>query len=312
MIDRLKGGVNIERDQIGVLAERDLDYMHASGVRALRIFLWPKNYLSAGKPMNPAQNPDVQAVAGFITKAVARDLAVIVVPFGGSGYRPVDDPETIAMQVGWMEEFAEYAAFHWDPHWVLIETWNEPLMDSADSWREIEGKLIAAVRRKAPDFTVVATPLRWSSRDAMLEMVPHKDKKVIYDLHYYIPMDYTHQGLPWMDEHFKNLCNLPYPGFQGYNADRIMADFDSVADWAKTNHVKVVVGEFGVGDQCTTPLDKAAYLHDVRAAAAKHGMGWIVWEYNKAFSIAEKDEADQFRIKAEYLEALGWKGASPK
>jgi hypothetical protein len=316
VLDRLKGGVNVERDQVDVISDADLDYMRAVGIRALRVFMWPKaddkwGYLTPGQPMDPEHNHEIQTVGRFITRAIARDIAVIIVPFGGSAYKPVNDPKEIAMQVGWMEEFAAYAAYHWDPGWLFIETWNEPLMDSAEDWRAIEAQLIAAVRRKGPEFTVVATSVLWSSRDAMVKLVPQKDKKVIYDLHYYLPMDYTHQGLPWMGEHFKPLCNLPYPGIQGYDAAQILADVGAVAAWGKKNKVKIVMGEFGVANRCTSPTDKAAYLRDVRAAAEKFGMGWLVWEYSKSFSIAEKDEKGRFRIAPAFLDALRWKEGMP-
>jgi endoglucanase len=307
----LQGGINIETDQIENLSDQDLDYLRDAGVHSFRLFLWPKygdrwNYVTPGQPMDPENNPEVARVSKFVQRVTGRDFAIILVPFGGAAYKPDGTDVSTALQVAWMEEFAAFAERHWDPNKVLIETWNEPLTDSLEIWRNVETQLIAAIHRKAPNFMVVATTLGWSSPEFLVKTKPYNDKNVIYDIHHYAPMDFTHQGAPWMGPHFAALCNNPYPGTEDYDAARIKANLAAVAKWAKPTKAKVIVGEFGVGTVCNTPEDKAAYLKDVRGAAEALGMGWLVWDFNKGFAIASQDKDGRWRIEQRFLAALGW------
>jgi aryl-phospho-beta-D-glucosidase BglC (GH1 family) len=309
----LAGGVNIEADQLEKLSDADLDYLRDVGVRSVRLFLWPKygdrwNYLTPGKPMDPDHNPEVARVSKFVARVTKRGLAIILVPFGGPFYQPDQTDASLAMQVGWFEEFADYARRHWKPDKVLIETWNEPQIPTAEAWRKVESALIAAVRRKAPKFTVVATTLNWSAADELVKTQAYMDKNIIYDIHFYAPMEFTHQGMPWMGPYFTGLCHNPYPGTKGFDAEHIRQNLNAAAEWAKRQHAQVVIGEFGAGNLCSTPEDKAAYLQDVRQAAEDLGLGWMVWDFNKAFAIASPDKDGRWRIDPRYLDALNWRG----
>ena len=48
--------------------------------------------------------------------------------------------------------------------------------------------------------------------------------------------------------------------------------------------------EFGVYRAYADPQDRAAWIHDVRTALERHGMGWTMWDYSGSFGVVVKKD----------------------
>jgi endoglucanase len=154
---------------------------------------------------------------------------------------------------------------------VFFEILNEPVYDKREArWYEIQTKVAAAIRAKAPNHTIIATGTQWGSLSGLIELKPLPDANVVYSFHFYEPMTFTHQGATWGSDNWKHLKSVPYPGTpeavsavldgikdpaakgevkwygdQGWNTDKIGKRIGKAAAWAKEHGVSVWCGEFG-------------------------------------------------------------------
>jgi hypothetical protein len=54
------------------------------------------------------------------------------------------------------------------------------------------------------------------------------------------------------------------------------------------------------------PQDRAAWLHDVRTALEKNGIGWAMWDYSESFGVVTKSDG-KTTVDDVTLKALGLK-----
>ena len=52
------------------------------------------------------------------------------------------------------------------------------------------------------------------------------------------------------------------------------------------------------------PHDREAWIHDVRTALERHGMGWTMWDYSGSFGVVTKKDGRNVPDEAT-LRALG-------
>ena len=97
-----------------------------------------------------------------------------------------------------------------NPETVFFEVMNEPVMTDSARWNVIQKKALAAMRQSAPRHTLIATSAEWSEcyRLELVEVVA--DRNVVYNVHYYDPVRFTHQDAPWVGDWVKGLRNAPY------------------------------------------------------------------------------------------------------
>jgi endoglucanase len=222
---------------------------------------------------------------------------------------------------GSVEQFADFwraLARHysgWDAERVFFETLNEPEIRDRYRWNGIQTHLVAAIREGAPKQTILVEGARWADDDDLLFMEPVRDANVIYNFHFYEPHLFTHQGATWGESWWHYLKNVPYPsteenveaatglvpddvhklalrryGVERWDAKRIEAEFAQVAVWGKKWNVPLVCNEFGVYRKTANPEDRARWLHDVRTALEKNGIGWTMWDYAGGFSVVTKKD----------------------
>jgi len=91
-------------------------------------------------------------------------------------------------------------------------------------------------------------------------------------------------------------------GQDHWDAERIDAEITQVAEWARQRGVPVVCNEFGVYRAYADPHDREAWIHDVRTALERHGMGWTMWDYSGSFGVVTKKDGrsmpDEITLRA--------------
>jgi aryl-phospho-beta-D-glucosidase BglC (GH1 family) len=232
-----------------------------------------------------------------------------------------------------VEQFEDYwraLARHYsslDPNKVFFEILNEPEFKDRYRWMGVQARLARAIREGAPQHTIIAAGANWSSSNELLFLEPLHDSNVIYNFHFYDPHIFTHQGATWTANFQHYLSDLPYPstpenvraaaeqipdainrqaveryGLDQWNAARIDAEIAVVAAWGKRWNVPLTCNEFGVYRQTANPVDRAAWLHDVRTALEKYNIGWTMWDYAGGFSVVNRKDSvsspDEITLKA--------------
>jgi endoglucanase len=324
-----KRGYSREHFQSWTTAD-DIALIKAMGFDHVRLSVNPQ-------PMMPNHRPDEipEEYLGYLDAAVKmildQGLAVVI------DMHPESDFKTrLAKDDSFVQEFADFwraLARHYstlDTQRVFFEILNEPEMSDRYRWYGVQVKLAAAVREGAPQHTIIAAGARWSDNDELVFIEPLHDANVIYNFHFYDPHIFTHQGATWGSYFWHWVKGLPYPsspesaakvaagapdavdrlaiiryGEDHWNAERIDAEIIQVAEWARQHGVPVVCNEFGVFREAD-PKDREAWIHDVRTALERHGMGWAMWDYSGNFGVVIKKDGrnvpDEITLRALGLE----------
>jgi endoglucanase len=230
------------------------------------------------------------------------------------------------------EDFWRALAKHYstlDPDKVFFEVLNEPEFRDRYRWAGVQARLVRAIREGAPNHTIIVAGANWSSINELLFMEPLRDPNIIYNFHFYEPHIFTHQGATWSTNFQHYLSKVPYPstpenvqsavtqaadavnqqaivqyGLDRWNAQRVDAEIALAAAWGKRWNVPLTCNEFGVYRQAAAPQDRAAWIHDVRTALEKYGIGWTMWDYAGGFSVVLRNNGTT-TVDQVTLQALG-------
>jgi endoglucanase len=213
-----------------------------------------------------------------VREAQAQDLRVTIdlhefIPMGS-------DPATnkVKFLAFWQQISAHCQSA---PENVLFEVLNEPSGKLTPVlWNEYLAEGLAIIREKNPTRTVIVGPGYWNSIDHLEELeLPAADRHLIVTIHYYKPMDFTHQGAVWANR--KDKLGIEWLGTEE-ELGVIKSDFDKAARWAKEHNRPLLLGEFGAYDKA--PMEsRVRYLTSVVRAAEQRGWSWAYWQFDSDF-----------------------------
>jgi endoglucanase len=167
------------------------------------------------------------------------------------------------------------------PDTVLFEILNEPSRKlSAEMWHRYFREALAIIRETNPTRTVIIGPPHYNSIGHLHELkLPEDDRNIILTVHYYSPMDFTHQGAPWAGRRDKT--GVEWAGTEQEKA-AIQRDFAKAQAWEKKHNRPVFLGEFGVYDKAAME-SRVRYLRFVTRAMEKLGWSWAYWQFDSDF-----------------------------
>jgi len=167
------------------------------------------------------------------------------------------------------------------PDSVLFEVLNEPNHKlTPELWNQYLAEGLAIIREKNPTRAVIVGPAFWNSIDHLAELeLPAADRHLIVTVHYYTPMDFTHQGAAWANR--KDKLGVEWLGTEA-ELGVLKRDFDKAASWAKQHDRPLFLGEFGAYDKA--PMEsRARYVASVARAAEQRGWSWAYWQFDSDF-----------------------------
>ena len=154
---------------------------------------------------------------------------------------------------------------------------NEPHQNPHDvPWSYWDAQRLAAeaIRRIDPDTAIVMEANLSSSAPAYEYMSPLAMPNVIYEIHMYIPSEYTHQGVTggwseprkWPDES------------RGWNKEMLRRKLEPVVAFAKRHHARIFVGEFSA---IAWAEGADRYLRDCIELFNEYGWDWCYHAFNE-------------------------------
>ncbi len=163
-----------------------------------------------------------------------------------------------------------------EPHEAFTpELWNAQIMQT-----------LPVIRATNPVRNVIIGPGSWNSLSLLPKLeLPVTDRHIIATFHYYAPMEFTHQGSPWVTQ-FK-LTGRNW----GSDADiaQLNKDFDAVKAWSNEWNRPILLGEFGAYE--TAPMDgRIRYTSALARAAEARGFAWAYWQFDKDFVVYDIDK----------------------
>jgi hypothetical protein len=145
----------------------------------------------------------------------------------------------------------------------------------------------------------------WNWPSAFSLLTPFDDDNVIYSVHFYEPLLFTHQNAPWIkNPEIKEARTYPSdygPGFVRkydmvmsagkWDRQRFVKEFEPVNAFSKKYNATVICNEFGV----YTPVELQAQLRwygDLLSVLKEMEIGFSYWNYKNLdfgiISIGEK------------------------
>lgn len=199
-----------------------------------------------------------------------------------------------------------------DPERIFFEIRNEPHDIKPEVWRTQAEEIIKAVRKIAPNHTLIVGFHDWNSRAALIESKPFADENIIYTFHYYDPFLFTHQGAAWSDEGLKLIKHIPFPSSKNKKiekpeevngkwvgglidsyeedskAEKMFKDLKAAKDWSVKYNVPIFLGEFGSFSKNPTLEDRCRHAETVYSALGKLNIPNAWWEWDGGFNMFEK------------------------
>jgi endoglucanase len=202
---------------------------------------------------------------------------------------------------------------------VFFEVLNEPDVPS-QVWQVHGPALARTIRRIAPQHTIIYAPPNYQTISALNDLAPLADENVVYAVHFYQPMAFTHQGLTWNPRDARrHIAYLPFPASfadpavvtlskrlatshpdalrlleadlqSPWTEQRIFDEISKATDWMKRHRRPVILNEFGVLTLKTAPKDRSRWLSAVTRSAEHFCIGWTHWEYADAFGFVRRTD----------------------
>ena len=288
---------------------KDVALIKAMGFRHVRLPFGEGTIADGNLPtaLNPEKMKRFDAAVDML---LAGGLGVIADFSAGDQYKKAIEKDDVAMEkfAALWRVLAKHLSSR-DPESLFLELLNEPVMTDGARWNVIQKKVLAAMRESAPRHTLLATSSEWSEmyRLPLVEVVA--DRNVIYNVHYYDPVRFTHQGAPWVGDWVKGLKNAPYPsspeavakvlddlpddtarklminyGKERWRYEKIEKIISEGAAWAKKHGVSLTCNEFGVYREAPA-ADRNRCIEDTRKALEKYNIGWCMWDYATCFGV---------------------------
>lgn len=280
---RLGRGVNIigydpiwrSRDQAR-FQEKHFRLLKEAGFNSVRINLHPFRHMEKDKDF--ALRPSwFETLDWAVAQALTNRLMVILDFHEFNAMAENPDSRKEQFLSFWRQVSAHYRNA---PSSVLFEILNEPNRGLTPTlWNQYLREALAIIRATNPTRTVIIGPAFWNSMDRLKDLdLPEEDRHLIVTVHYYKPMEFTHQGASWTNQRDKT--GIPW----GSEAERkaVQEDFARADAWAKAHKRPMFLGEFGAYDRA--PMEsRLRYIEWVARTAEAHGWSWAYWQFDSDF-----------------------------
>jgi endoglucanase len=225
----------------------------------------------------------LETLDGLIGAALAQGLTVVLDEHDFTTC--AQDPPACRVKLAafWAEIGERYRHA---PDTVVFEILNEPNGALDPLWNDMLVELLAIVRGANPTRNVIVGPAFWNNISWLDRLrLPENDRHLIVTVHYYLPMEFTHQGARWTPQYTRLGVNW------GSDAERaaLRSDFEGVAAWARANRRPILLGEFGAYDRAPLP-SRIAYTAAVARAAEANGFAWTYWQFDSDFVVFKVED----------------------
>jgi endoglucanase len=191
--------------------------------------------------------------------------------------------------------FWEQVAEHYRdaPNSVAFEILNEPNGQvTAEMWNAWLKEALAIIRKTNPTRNVIIGPAFWNNIHYLDKMeLPAGDRHIIATVHYYLPMEFTHQGAPW-NKKTAGLSGIPWGTDE--EKRKLEADFAGVQRWSKAESRPMLLGEFGAYDKAEME-SRVRYTSFVVRTAEALGWAWTYWQFDSDFLLWDMGRDDWVR-----------------
>lgn len=319
-------GEGTKRPSIEALTE-----LYRRGFTHIRLPVTPERLMPAFSSSDDIarDRAELDAALDLLT-GIGFAVSLDVHPGGRFGRLHKSDPDHAfaLLDALWRDLARHYATYR--PDRLFFEVLNEPGV-TRELWNAQGPRIAATIRDAAPDHTIVYGPADFQQIGALPDK-PLPLANIVYAVHYYAPMIFTHQGLDWSDDPLRYLGGVPFPVLRSdpaierqlrdlhvlghedaarllenalretWDEARVAREVSRAGEWSRHHRKPVVLNEFGVLAWKAPAPDRLRWLETVRRAAEQACIGWTHWDYADAFGfvrrVGGKEIPDQGVLKA--------------
>jgi endoglucanase len=170
---------------------------------------------------------------------------------------------------------------------VLFEICNEPNM-KPEIWNEMHKEAYAIIRESNPKRTFIIGTINGNQIKFLPDLVlPENDRNIIVAIHYYSPIQFTHQGAPWSVKN-KDLSGIEWTNSKS-EEQQVNSDFDLAQAWSKAHNRPLTLGEFGAYEKADMASRARWTSYIVRQAEARN-WSWSYWQFDSDFIVYDLDK----------------------
>ena len=169
------------------------------------------------------------------------------------------------------------------PAELALELCNEPNSKlTADKWNKLLAECLAIVRRTNPTRQIVIGPVGWNSINDLVSLeLPESDRNIVVTVHYYSPMQFTHQGASWSGPQAQKWLGTKWTGSKAEQL-AVRRDLDKAITWAVKHRRPIYLGEFGAYEKADME-SRARWTKFVADETLARKMGFAYWEFCSGF-----------------------------
>ncbi len=291
---RLGRGVNIigydriwtAREQ-GRFKARYFGMIREAGFDSVRINLHPFRHMS-DQPPHTIRREWLETLDWAVENALQADLTVVLDlhEYNALGQDPAGTKDKF---LAFWQQISP--RFKDAPPAVIYEILNEPCRGlTAELWDVYYRQALAMIRQTNPTRGVIIGPAQWNSVDAIESLsLPEADRHIIVTVHYYKPMEFTHQGAGWTPQ-YTDTAGVVWPRSEA-DREAVLRDFEKVRDWAAEHNRPVFVGEFGAYDKGDMD-SRVRYTSFIARTAERFGFSWAYWQFDSNFIVYDIDNEE--------------------
>ena len=232
-------------------------------------------------------NPDFFKTLDWSINESLKNKLMVIVDFHEHGAMGKDPLGTKPMFLAMWKQIAEHCKNYGND--VLFEIANEPNM-KPEIWNQIHSEAYKIIRESNPNRTLLIGSINGNQIKFLQNLeLPENDRNIIVAIHYYSPIQFTHQGAPWSTKN-KDLSGIQWTASTD-EVNAVKADFDMAQQWAIERNRPLTLGEFGAYEKA----DMASRLrwtdHIARQAEARN-WSWSYWQFDKDFILYDMDKDD--------------------
>jgi len=281
--NRLGRGINLgdifEFGDLGVWNKDYVKMIHEKGFQHIRM---PIRWESFGRSLDDEPfNLDtvfLRTVKEVVDDVLAKDMKIIINMHHHEIMHadPAGQKERFLCMWG---QIAEY--FRYYPEELLFEILNEPSGNMDPHWNNYLKGALNVIRQTNPGRAVLVGTANGGGIDGLTSLELPSDDHLIVTVHYYSPIDFTHQGATFGG-------GTPTTGVKWRDTqserEAVIADFGLIDNFSKTWNVPIHIGEFGVyekADMNSRALWTAYVAHHIR----ERGYSSAYWDFSAKFGI---------------------------
>lgn len=214
------------------------------------------------------------------------------------------------------------------PERIFVELLNEPEVPAVQ-WQDEAGRLARFIRTRLPDNTLILGPTNWQRADSLPNLRPLDDLNVVYAIHFYDPMAFTHQGHWDEKDPLSSIKGLPFPirrddqavekiraGLVAERKELALKELDTAIaasetgdvltrelapalQWQREHKRPLIINEFGVLKHHAPQASRIAWLASVAESAERNCWGWTHWEFAHGFGLLkDSHQLDEDLVRA--------------